>query len=103
MSAASLASSAALAGLAAATGVPAIYGERSFVAAGGLMSYGAEGTSQFRRAAEFVDRIARGARPADLPVEQPTEFELVINAPAARQLGLTPPSSLLVQASDATQ
>jgi putative ABC transport system substrate-binding protein len=80
---------------AAQSRLPAIYGSRDFVETGGLMMYGADVRDLFRRAATYVDRILRGARPADLPVEQPARFELVINLRSARALGLTIPPSLL--------
>ena len=69
--------------------LPAIYPQKEFVEAGGLMSYGEDSTDQFRRAAVFVDKILKGAKPADLPVQQATKFEFVINLKAAKQIGLT--------------
>jgi putative ABC transport system substrate-binding protein len=93
----------ALAELAAKYHLPAIYSERLFVEAGGLMSYGASDLESHHRAAVYVDKILRGAKPADLPVEQPTKFELVINVKAAKALGLTTPQSLLMRADEVIQ
>ncbi|HTK40545.1 MAG TPA: ABC transporter substrate-binding protein [Gemmatimonadales bacterium] len=87
-----------LAQLAAQHHVPTLYPWREFVEAGGLMSYGVNLASNLRRAAIYVDRILKGANPADLPVEQPTKLELVINLKTAKALGLTIPRSLLLQA-----
>ena len=89
-----------IAALAAQFRLPAIYGYKEFVEAGGLMSYGTERRQLYRRAAEYVDKIVKGTKPADLPVEQPTKFELVINLKAAQGLDLTIPPSLLFQADE---
>ena len=84
--------------LAAKYRLPAIYGWRLFVDAGGLMSYGPSLADLWRRAATYVDKILKGAKPDDLPVEEPTKFELVINLKTAKALGLTIPQSLLLRA-----
>jgi ABC-type uncharacterized transport system substrate-binding protein len=80
--------------------LPAIYMETGFVASGGLMSYGPNFTQLFRRAATYVDRILKGAKPAEMPVEQPTKFELIINQGTANALGLTIPQSILLRADE---
>jgi putative ABC transport system substrate-binding protein len=84
--------------LAAKNGLPANYNAKEFVDAGGLMSYGANLRDLGRRTAIYVDKILKGAKPADLPVEQPTKFELVVNLKAARELGLTIPREFLLLA-----
>ena len=80
--------------------LPTIYSSRSWLEAGGLMSYGTNFTDRFRRSAELVDKILHGAKPEDIPVEQPTKFELVVNLVAARALGLAVPPTLLALADE---
>jgi len=93
-----LSQNAQIVGFAAKNRLPAMYAESEFVVAGGLMSYGSNLVVQYRRAATYVDKILRGAKPADLPVEQPTKFELIINTKTAKALGFTVPPSLLLRA-----
>ena len=78
--------------------LPAIYGRGDFVDSGGLMSYGADQAEPFRRAASMVDKILKGTKPADIPVEQPMKFEFVINVKTAKQIGLDIPQSVLYRA-----
>ena len=92
--------------LAELTGVhrlPTIYGNREYVEAGGLMAYGTNFRANFRRAAVYVDKILKGANPADLPIEQPMNFELVLNLKTAQALGLTLPPALLLLADEVMQ
>jgi putative tryptophan/tyrosine transport system substrate-binding protein len=84
--------------LAAKSRLPAMYPDNRFTDAGGLMSYGPNNAERYYRAAYFVNRILKGAKPADLPVEQPTKFELVVNLKTAKQIGLTIPSRVLMWA-----
>jgi putative tryptophan/tyrosine transport system substrate-binding protein len=92
-----------LADLAARSRLPAAYGVSESVEAGGLMSYGPSFLDLYRRSAAYVDKILKGAKPADLPVQQPTEFELVINMKTAKALGLTIPQSVLLRADQIIQ
>ena len=89
-----------MADLANKSRLPAMYSIREYAVAGGLMAYGASFPALFRRAADYVDRILKGAKPADLPVEQPTKFEFVINLKSAKALGITVPPTLLATADE---
>jgi len=86
--------------LAATNRLPAVYTMTEFVEAGGLMAYGQNQADLNRRAATYVDKILKGAKPADLPVEQPTKFEMVVNLKTAKALGITIPQSLLLRADE---
>jgi putative ABC transport system substrate-binding protein len=87
-----------VANLAVKSRLPAIYSRQEYVEAGGLMSYAVRLTDLDRRAATYVDKILKGAKPADLPVEQPIKFEFIVNLKAAKQIGLTIPPNVLVRA-----
>ena len=89
--------------LAARHRLPGMFPEEEFVEAGGMMAYGPHVQDNFRRAASYVDKILRGAKPANLPVEQPTKYKLVINLKTAKVLGVTIPQSLLLRADEVTQ
>jgi putative ABC transport system substrate-binding protein len=80
--------------------LPMMYGAREYVEAGGLISYAANFPDLYRRTAEYVDKILRGAKPSDLPVEQPTKFDLIINLKTAKALGLTIPPTMLTRADE---
>jgi putative ABC transport system substrate-binding protein len=80
--------------------LPAIYNSREYVEMGGLMSYGPNFPDLFRRSADVVDKILRGAKPADIPVQQPTQFDLIVNLTTAKALGLTMPESFLLRADE---
>ena len=89
--------------LAVKSRLPTVFRDREHVQVGGLMAYGPNIPDLFRRAATYVDKILKGAKPADLPVEQPTKFELVINLKTAKTLGLTIPQSVLIRADEIIQ
>ena len=89
-----------IASLAAGHRLPGMYPDSEYVEAGGLMSYAPNYSDQHRRAAAFVDKILKGAKPADLPIEQPTKYEIAINLKTAKALGLTIPQSLLLRADE---
>jgi putative ABC transport system substrate-binding protein len=89
--------------LASSNRLPAMYGVREFVELGGLVAYAPNLRDSFRRAAGYVDRILKGAKPGDLPIEQPTTFELMINLKTAKTLGITVPQSLVVRADEVIQ
>ena len=89
-----------LASMAAEARLPTIYGSKAFAEAGGLISYGVNYADQIRRSAWYVDKILKGAKPGDLPIEQPTKFEFVLNAKTAKALGLSIPESVLLKADE---
>ena len=91
---------AAIISLAARNKVPAVYPNNAFARSGGLLAYGPDRVDIFRRSSSYVDRILRGAKPADLPVQVPTKFEMAVNAKTARALGLTVPESILLAADE---
>ena len=95
--------SASIISLAARNNVPAVYVSRFWVEDGGLLSYGPDYGDLFRRAASYVDRILRGAKPGELPVQQPTKFEMVVNLKTAKSLGLRVPQSILLRADEVIQ
>jgi putative ABC transport system substrate-binding protein len=92
-----------LAKLAVENRLPAMFFEKEFVDAGGLMSFGTNISDQFRRAAVYVDKILKGTKPADIPVEQPTRFSLAINMESAKTLGIVFPTGILIQATEVVQ
>ena len=87
-------------GIANAARLPTIHSEKRYIEAGGLFCYGPVVTDMFRRAAELVDKILRGAKPGDIPIEQPTKFEMVVNLKTAKALGITVPPTLLARADE---
>jgi putative ABC transport system substrate-binding protein len=89
--------------LAAQNNVPAVYAQSFFVKDGGLLSYGPDVLDMFRRSAPYVDRILRGAKPAELPVQLPTKFEMVLNVKTAKALGLIVPPSILLRADEVVE
>jgi len=102
-SAANLANRKLIVALAARHKLPAVYFHRAFVTEGGLISYGADFFYQYRRAAGYVDRILKGEKPAELPVQAPTKYELVVNLKTAKALGLTVPPAFLARADEAVE